>query len=85
VAVGFGGDGMIGGRSNPAFDDDGNALPNFIRHRQFYISLDVDLTKIRTKKKWLRSIFKAVNIIKFPFPTIEFNSLEKVKFHPVYF
>jgi hypothetical protein len=85
VAVGFGGDGMIGGDSNPAFDDDGHALPNFIRHRQFYISLDVDLTKVRTKKKWLRSIFKAVNIIKLPFPTIEFNALEKVKFHPIYF
>ena len=85
VAVGFGGDGMIGGNDNPAFDDDGNALPNLKRHRQFYVSLDVDLTKIRTKKKWLRTIFKAVNLIKLPFPTIEFNSIEKVKFHPVYF
>lgn len=85
VAVGFGADGMIGGMDNPKFDDDGNALPNFIRHRQVYLSLDVDLTKIRTKKKWLRSIFKAVNLIKLPFPTVEFNSLQKVKFHAVYF
>ena len=84
-AIGFGGDGMIGGDFNPEFDDNGNALPNLIRHRQFYISLDVDLTKIRTKHKWLRTIFKAVNIIKLPFPTVEFNSLEKVKFHPIYF
>lgn len=85
VAIGFGADGMTGGMENPQFDEDGNKLPNFIRHRQFYVSLDVDLTKIRTKKKWLRTIFKAVNIIKLPFPTIEFNSIEKVKFHPVYF
>ena len=85
VAVGFGADGMIGGNENPTFDPDGNALPNFIRHRQFYLSLDVDLTKIRTKKKWLRTIFKAVNLIKLPFPTIEFNSIQKVKAHPVYF
>ena len=85
VAIGFGADGMIGGNTNPKFDDNGNAFPNLVRHRQFYISLDVDLTKIRTKKKWLRTIFKAVNIIKLPFPTIEFNSIEKVKFHPVYF
>jgi len=85
IAVGFGADGMIGGDFNPEFDDDGNAMPNLIRHRQFYISLDVDLTKIRTKKKWLRTIFKAVNLIKLPFPTVEFNSIEKVKFHPVYF
>lgn len=85
VAIGFGADGMIGGDENPEFDSDGNQLPNLIRHRQFYVSLDVDLTKIRTKKKWLRSIFKAVNLIKLPFPTLEFNSIEKVKFHPVYF
>lgn len=85
VAVGFGADGMIGGLDNPKFDSDGNELPNFIRHRQIYLSLDVDLTKIRTKKKWLRTIFKAVNLIKLPFPTVEFNSIQKVKFHPVYF
>lgn len=85
VAVGFGADGMIGGLTNPSFNDDGEELPNFIRHRQFYLSLDVDLTKIRTNKKWLRTIFKAVNIIKLPFPTVEFNSIQKVKFHAVYF
>lgn len=85
VAIGFGADGMIGGMENPAFDTDGNALPKLTRHRQVYLSLDVDLTKVRTKKKWLRSIFKAVNLIKLPFPTVEFNSIEKVKFHPVYF
>lgn len=85
VAIGFGADGMTGGSENPKFDNDGNAIPTFVRHRQVYLSLDVDLTKIRTKKKWLRSIFKAVNLIKLPFPTVEFNSIEKVKFHPVYF
>ncbi len=85
VAVGFGGEGMIGGNENPEFDADGNALPSALRYRQFYLSLDVDLTKIRTKKKWLRTIFKAVNIIKLPFPTVEFNPVQKVKFHAVYF
>ncbi|MFC2176267.1 DUF2279 domain-containing protein [Bacteroidota bacterium] len=85
VAIGFGADGMIGGDYNPQFDEAGTELPRFIRHRQFYLSLDVDLTKIKTKKKWLRTIFKAVNLIKLPFPTVEFNALEKVKFHPVYF
>lgn len=85
VAIGFGADGMIGGDLNPQFDDNGNQLPKLKRHRQFYLSLDVDLTKIRTNKKWLRTVFKAVNLIKLPFPTVEFNSIQKVKFHPVYF
>lgn len=85
VAVGFGADGMTGAFSNPKFDDNGNELPNFVRHRQIYLSLDVDLTKIRTNKKWLRTVFKAVNLIKLPFPTVEFNSIQGVKFHGVYF
>lgn len=84
-AVGFGADGMLGGVENPAFDTDGNSLPQTPRFRQFYLSLDVDLTKIKTKKRWLRTIFKAVNIIKLPFPTVEFNRVDKVKFHPIYF
>ncbi|MBL4587666.1 MAG: DUF2279 domain-containing protein [Flavobacteriales bacterium] len=84
-AVGFGADGMTGGVENPQFDNNGNPIPKFIRHRQFYISLDVDLTKIRTRKKWLRTLFKTVALIKLPFPTIEFNALQKVKFHPIYF
>lgn len=84
-AIGFGADGMIGGLDNPEFDTDGNPLPEVRRYRQFYLSLDVDLTKIRTNKRWLRSIFKAVSIIKLPFPTVEFNPVHKVKFHPIYF
>ena len=85
VAIGFGAEGMLGGLENPEFDTDGNSLPSSPRYRQFYVSLDVDLTKVRTKKKWLRTIFKAVNLIKLPFPTVEFNPVDKVKFHPVYF
>lgn len=85
VAIGFGAEGMLGGSENPEFDSAGNPLPQSPRFRQFYVSLDVDLTKIRTNKKWLRTIFKAVNLIKLPFPTVEFNKVDKVKFHPVYF
>lgn len=85
VAIGFGAEGMTGGTENPAFNSDGREIPKSVRYRQFYLSLDIDLTKVRTKKKWLRTIFKAVNLIKLPFPTVEFNRVDKVKFHPIYF
>jgi len=85
VALGFGADGMLGGKNNPDTDVHGDPLPQAVRYRQFYLSLDVDLTKVRTNKKWLRSLFKAVSIIKLPFPTVEFNPIHKVRFHPVYF
>lgn len=73
VAVGYGADGMIGARSNPAtFDGNGNPLV-FQRYRQFYLSLDVDLTRIPTKSKFLKTVFNTIGFIKFPAPAIEFN------------
>lgn len=73
VAVGYGADGMIGARSNPAvFDASGNQL-DFQRFRQFYLSLDVDLTRIPTKSKILKTVFNTIGFIKFPAPAIEFN------------
>ncbi|WP_340169217.1 hypothetical protein [Lacinutrix sp.] len=55
------------------------------RQRQFYLSLDVDLTKIETKSNTLKTIFSIFNAIKIPFPTLELNSKSGVKFRPVYF
>lgn len=73
VALGYGADGMIGARSNPVvLDASGNQL-NFQRYRQFYLSLDVDLTRIPTKSKFLKTVFNTIGFIKFPAPAIEFN------------
>ena len=73
LALGYGADGMIGARSNPVvFDASGNAFI-FQRYRQFYLSLDVDLTRIPTKSKFLKTLFNTIGFIKFPAPAIEFN------------
>jgi len=85
VAIGYGADGLLGGHSNPKYNEAGDLLPELQRTRQFYLSLDVDLTRIRTRKRWLRTIFQAVGLIKFPFPAIEVNTAGQVKFHPFYF
>lgn len=85
VAVGYGATGMLGGESNPRFDDDGNYLPGFVRQRHFFLSLDVDLTKVRTNKKWLRTIFKAVSLVKVPFPAMKISTESGVSFEPFYF
>jgi hypothetical protein len=84
VAVGYGGQNMLGAFSNPAVDSEGHALPQLERYRQFYFSLDFDLTRIRTKSRVLRSIFRSISIIKIPFPAVEFNK-NGVKFHPFFF
>jgi hypothetical protein len=85
VAVGHGATGMLGSRSNPTEYPEGNPLPQFTRQRQFLLSLDVDLTKIRTNKKWLRTVFKAVSLIKVPFPALRVGTVDGARFEPFYF
>ncbi len=74
IAVGYGANGMIGAVNNNMIitDKDGNVI-NFNRYRQCYLSLDADLTRIKTKSKVLKTIFSCLNIIKIPFPNIEFS------------
>lgn len=50
---------------------------------KYLLSLDIDFEKIPTNKKWLKSIFKAVNHVKIPFPTMIVIG-KKVSFHPFY-
>lgn len=72
-AIGYGANGMIGGYSNPIItDENGNAL-HFDRYRQFYLSLDVDLTRIKTKSVFLKTVFTAIGFLKIPAPALEFN------------
>lgn len=82
VAAGYGAEGMITGDDvlvNTVF------FPEKTRIRQFYLSLDVDLTKIETKSPTLKTLFSIFNTIKIPAPTFEINSLGKSKFHIFYF
>lgn len=54
-------------------------------YRQFYTSLDIDLTKIKTKSTFLKTAFNVFNFIKIPAPTLEFSKENKFKFHYLYF
>lgn len=73
IAIGYGADGMLGGYSNPSITDKNGVELNFERYRQFYLSLDVDLTRIKTKSVFLKTVFAAVGFIKIPAPALEFN------------
>jgi hypothetical protein len=52
--------------------------------RELLFSLDVDLTELDVKSKFLSSLFEIINCIKIPFPTLMYN---KGQFNvlPVYF
>lgn len=53
-------------------------------YRQYYLSLDIDLTKIKTKSKLVRTLGFFVNSIKIPAPALQF-SRKGIDFKPFYF
>lgn len=56
----------------------------FTPYRQYYLSLDIDFQRIPTRSPLLKLIFRGLNTIKVPFPTLEFSE-GGIKFHPLYF
>jgi hypothetical protein len=84
IAFGYGADGMTGGSSNPDVVD-GISIPQFHRHRQYYLSLDVDVTKIKTSIPFLNGFFKVFGFIKIPAPAVEFNAGRSTKYYLLYF
>ncbi|NML37979.1 DUF2279 domain-containing protein [Chitinophaga sp. G-6-1-13] len=87
IAVGYGAEGMYGGDDNTWTDAHGqfHDYTHVRRVRQFYLSPDIDFTKIRSRKKGVRVLFQVLNMMKFPAPALEINSLGNVKLHPIYF
>jgi hypothetical protein len=79
LAFGYGADGMLTGDPNDLL------YLNQNRIRQYYLSLDVDLSRIKTNSHLLKTIFSVFNVIKIPFPTLELNSNGRVNMHYLYF
>lgn len=75
IAIGYGANGMIS-----AYDENLTT-----RTRQFYLSLDIDLRKIKTQSKLLKTVFNIVNVIKIPAPTLAIENKGKLRFYPFYF
>lgn len=83
LSVGYGADGLIGGHSNQYYSSDNkwNDYSNIERVKQFYLSIDIDLDQIGTNSRLLIFIRGFLNCFRIPFPAIEFNLNEGVKFH----
>ncbi len=78
LAVGYGAEGMV------YANEQSNNLNGYKAYRQYYFSLDLDLTAIKTKSKAVRSLLFFANMIKIPAPTLEFST-EGTRFHFLYF
>lgn len=74
LALGYGGDAM----THPYPQDNANV------YRQYYLSFDVDLNRIKTKSKMVNSILHTFGFLKFPTPTLEFSN-GNFSFYPIYY
>lgn len=95
ISGGYSVDGLLGGYENKWCDDpemkpedcppdqltDYSQIP---RERQFYLSLDVDLTQIPTNSPYLKMVFNVLNIVKFPAPALQLQN-GNLSFKPIYF
>lgn len=97
VSFGYSVDGLLGGYEN-IWCPDADIKPedcapaslidysNLIqRQRQYYLSLDIDLSQIKTNSEFVNALFSVLNIVKFPAPALEINENTGVKFRPIYF
>jgi hypothetical protein len=80
LAVGYGANGML----SSSKDIDNQLLTNTGRYRQYYLSFDVNLEKIKTNSHILKTILSVFNTIKIPFPTLEFSQ-NRFVFHLLYY
>jgi hypothetical protein len=85
LSLGYGIDGFIGAAANPTTDKNGNPYPYFYRNRLLYLSLDIDLEKIKTNNKRLKQTLAFLNFIKVPFPAIYLDKRGKLGAIPIGF
>ncbi len=80
IAGGYGIDGFV------SADGSNLAYPDIIAQRQYYLSLDLDLRKLKIKNDFLRTVLHTISFIKIPSPTLEFNQHHGgTKFYWLYF
>ena len=76
ISVGYGAENLFGARDNIEKDKNGVITFNrsdLPRYRQWYLSPDIDLSKIKTKKKIIRFLLNVACAFKFPMPALEFS------------
>lgn len=79
VAIGYGATEMMNAKTNIYNVD------NSIHQREFYLSFDADLTRVRWERKWMRTTAKILSFIKLPSPTLEARDNGRVKMHWMFF
>ncbi len=80
LSFGYGAEGMVN-----ATPQEVEGAPSAPPYRQYYLSVDVDLERIPTRSKVLRTTLFLLNCIKVPAPTLEYRSNGQWVGHWLYF
>lgn len=80
LAFGYGGNGMLTGIP----DDPEGIFLSQDRYVQYYLGLDLDLSRIKTRSHFLKTVFSLLNTLKIPLPTLEFSRKKNLRFHLFY-
>jgi len=86
-AVGYGAENLYGGYANSWTEDEESYVlqgSEFQRASQLFLSLDIDLKRINTKKPFLRFLLKGLNVFKIPSPSLAWTEGQGVRFHALY-
>lgn len=84
LSLGYGINDQLIGDGGTYVVNNGSEQFSFTPYRQYYLSLDVDFQAIPTKSRLLKLLFRSLNVIKVPFPALEFSQ-GKLSFNPLYF
>lgn len=68
LAIGYGAEGLVGGYGEDPWDE-----IEAREYRQLFLSLDIDLSNIRTRSGFLHTLFNVVNIIRIPLPALQID------------
>lgn len=81
IAVGYSGENMYGGFENEWEIDGNHYVYDQLPYRQYMLGLDVDLSRIKTNKHFVKALLTAINFYKLPMPAVEFTSQGDISFH----
>jgi hypothetical protein len=87
IAFGYSAEGMLGANWNVWYDKAGcfRDYEHIQRYRQYYFSLDIDWERIPTRSRFLKAIAPYLNIVKMPFPALEYSTVDGFRAKAFYF
>lgn len=81
LAVGYGAENLYGGFANRWTENDSDfelSEQEFPRYSQFYLSPDIDFSRIPSKSPFVRTVLGVLNVFKMPGPVLEMSGEDDV-------